>query len=347
MRISIRDVAREACVSVSAASKALNDYPDISPETKEKVREAAGRIGYIPNQSAKNLSSKSSKNVAVLLSGLLEDVQTDDYVIGMMKGAVSYISEHNMNAAIYAIDSKLQERKSLSDFCHEFSLAGVLLFGLKMTDRYYREAASSDIPCVVVDYNITGVCTSSVCIDDRLAFEEITSYMLNHNHSKLVLVSGRTNSRVCEERYKGFQDALKKYAVSEKDVTVLHSDFKEELSFQNAKAYLEQFGKEQATAFLCMSDMMAMGVFRAVKACGYRVPEDFSVTGFDGFEFLKYVDPRLTTVDQNGRGKGYEAGRLLEQLVEGERNLDTVILPYELITGDSVKNLKSGKETGF
>lgn len=339
MIISIRDVAREAGVSVSAASKALNDYPDISEETKNKVKSTAKQIGYVPNRSAKNLSSKSQKNVAILLFGLLEEKQSDEYVMSVMKGAARYLLEHQMNAPVYAVDSALQKKKSLSEFCHEFSLSGVLLFGFKVYDRYVKEAGYSSIPCVGVDYNIQGDCAASVQIDDCKAFEEITSHVIEQNHKNIVLVYGRVAAEVSEERYQGFCNALHRYGLEEQDVTILYTDFQESESRQKVRSYLKKYGASKATAFICMSDMIAMGVYKAVKECGYSIPKDFSVTGFDGFAFLDFVEPRLTTVDQDACGKGYEAGRLLERLVNGERNLNTVFHPYEIVYGNSVRKI--------
>lgn len=337
MTVTIRDVAKEAKVSVSAASKALNDYPDISEETKKEVRKTAKRLGYVANQSAKNLSSKSQKNVAILLSSFLEEVQVDDYVMNMMKGAARYLSEHQISAAIYAINSEIQEKKSLSDFCHEYSLSGVLLFGLKMNDRYVQEASCSKIPCVGVDYNISGSCTAAVKIDDCEAFEKITEYVLERNHKEIVLVYGRESSQVSQERYRGFCKALHKVGIDEKNVTILYTDFKEENAYIETLQFIKKYSKKKATVFVCMSDMLAMGVYRAIKECGYVIPEDFSVTGFDGLGFLGFVEPKLSTVDQNGCGKGYEAGRLLERLVNGERDIEQIMYPYQIVEGNSIK----------
>ncbi len=339
MAVSIRDVAKAARVSVSAASKALNDYPDIGEETRKRVKNTARKLGYIPNKSAKMLASKNTKDVAILFSGLLEGEQVDEISTSIMKGVNSYIIKHKMNAATYAIDSKIQEEKKLVEFCHEYSLSGVLLFGLRIDDKYVQEAQNSTIPCVGVDYKISGPCTTFVSIDDCKAFEEITEYVISQNHKKLVLVFGRVESEVANERYKGFCQALKKHDMNIEEVPVIYTDFQEVEACIKVREFIDRYGKENGTVFICMSDMVAMGVYRAVKQSGYSIPEDFSVTGFDGLSFLGFVEPRLTTVDQRFYEKGYEAGRLIERLVNGERNLDEVVLRHEIVYGNSVKKL--------
>ena len=88
-----------------------------------------------------------------------------------------------------------------------------------------------------------------------------------------------------------------------------------------------------------MSDITAFGVARAIRDCGYRVPEDFSVTGYDGISFGRYVEPRITTIDQNVMQKGYEAGKLLDRILKGNATEKTVIVPHSLLERESVRRL--------
>ena len=94
------------------------------------------------------------------------------------------------------------------------------------------------------------------------------------------------------------------------------------------------------TAFLCMSDLLAIGTVEALKEAGCRVPDDYSVVGYDGLYVTEYTDPRLTTVDQNIKDKGYEAAHLLFDMIEGRRSAQRLILPHKLEIRDSVKRLE-------
>jgi len=115
MAASIRDVADRANVSVSTVSRALNGYTDVSEETRRRVEQIAKDLGYTPNQSAKNLSSKTQKNMALLISGLFfEQNKVDEFVMDVLKGVYSYVNEKNFTIATYAIDSKMQKTKKLA-----------------------------------------------------------------------------------------------------------------------------------------------------------------------------------------------------------------------------------------
>ncbi|MBS4957328.1 MAG: substrate-binding domain-containing protein [Clostridium sp.] len=84
---------------------------------------------------------------------------------------------------------------------------------------------------------------------------------------------------------------------------------------------------------------MAIGTIRAIKECGYKIPEDFSITGYDGMSFIKYIEPNITTVNQNMIRKGYEAARLLSDMIENNSESKSINVDYQFITGNSVKNL--------
>lgn len=339
MSVSIKQVAKAAEVSVSAASKALNDYPDISEETRRKVKQVAKELCYIPNRSAQTLASKRMKDVAILWHGVIDDRDMDEVTISMMKGASRYALDNQMNVATYMIDAKLQDERALAEFCHEHSLSGILLFGLRTNSRYVQEAKSLEIPCVGVDYELTGPHTSSVRVNDRKAFEEITEYVLSCHHQRCVLVYGRRDTEVAIARHQGFLDALRKRGLTPEDNPIIYTDFQEIKAYHKTRDFIRKYGTENGTAFICMSDMLAMGVYQAINESGYRVYEDFSVTGFDGLGFLNYIYPKLTTINQKFYSKGYEAIKLLAQLVGGETNVEEVILPHNLIIGESVRNV--------
>ncbi|MFV0239014.1 MAG: substrate-binding domain-containing protein, partial [Lacrimispora sphenoides] len=102
---------------------------------------------------------------------------------------------------------------------------------------------------------------------------------------------------------------------------------------------LKEYGKEAGTAFICMSDLTAIGVLRAVQELGYESPEDFSITGYDGNYFMKYIDPFVTRINQNMWQKGYDAAKLLMKMVNDEKYSKIHMTKYFLEEGKSVKQL--------
>ena len=131
MAVSIRDIAREAGVTVGTVSRALNNYPDVSPTTRERIVETAQRLGYHPNQMARNLSSKHNHNIALVLSGFLEEELINDFDALLMKGCFHYTVNNDVEMSIQVINTKIQTEKSFEQLCYEHNIAGAILMGLR------------------------------------------------------------------------------------------------------------------------------------------------------------------------------------------------------------------------
>lgn len=211
--------------------------------------------------------------------------------------------------------------------------------GMKIQDEYLIEAGRLDIPCVAIDTVLQGKNIATVMTNDEAAFEEITDYVLDQGHREVVLIKGKEDAEVTHKRYRGFKKAIEKHRIDIDNIGIFDCYFNEAKAFENTKAYIEKYQKTRATAFICMSDLMALGVCRAVSECGYSVPEDFSVTGFDGLYTLDYIKPGITTINQNIREKGYVGIKVLNDMLNGEVVSDRIFVPHKLIVRDSVKRL--------
>lgn len=337
--VSIRDVAKRAGVTVGTVSRAFNGYRDISAETKEKILAVAKEIGYSPNLSAKSLSSKNKMNIAMLLSGFLEEKQTDELVYLLMKGAYQFAKDNNFEIATYAIDSGFQKVKSYDQFCTEHSLAGALVFGLKISDPYFKNLAKTKIPCVTVDAEISGDMVGNVLINDSAAFEDLTEYLIRNHHRKIVILYGRKQAMVSVKRFEGVRRAFERHGIELPKHRILYTDFNQNKAYRVTSKYLRQYGPNDATAFLCMSDITAVGAMQAIKDQGYNIPGDFSLAGYDGLSVVQYTTPGITTIDQNTLEKGYAAAGLLSRIMAGQSVEKRLVLPHKMILRDSVREI--------
>lgn len=339
MAKSIYDVAQETGLSVSTVSRALNGYHDVSAKTRARVAEAAEKLGYVPNTSAKNLSSKNKKNVALIVCGLIEEMQSNEFMMNIIQGAYSYMAKYGMSLAMYSLSNAEQDKKDFDVFCREHSLAGAVIMGLKTTDTYVKSLPSTNLPCVTIDIEIDGPATAAVMTNDQKAFEEITQYVIDKGHRDMVLVYGRKKADVAVRRYRGFCDALEKNGIDRKQCKTIYTDFFERTAYEETKKLLREEKPKPNTAFVCMSDLTAVGVLSALKEEGYQVPEDFSITGYDGNELMKYINPFITRINQNMWQKGYDAANLLMCMVNGEEHKNVHMTEYLLEEGQSVKKV--------
>lgn len=339
MPATIQDVAKASGVSVGTVSRALNNYPDVSAKTRAKVLEAVRELGYSPNLMAKNLSSKHIQNIAVILSGFLEEKMFNGFETILMRGAYEYAEEHGLEVSLYVINGKIQMEKSYEQMCYEHNLAGAILLGLKTTDPYCETLGASRYPCVTIDLEVAGDNVTSVTIDHIAAFKELTQYLIDCGHKKIVLVNGRKNAMVTLERLAGAYEAMEKNGLTLTNDNIIYTNFLREEAYDGVLRYFSEHSPGSATAFLCMSDMLAIGTMQALRQLGRRVPQDYSVVGYDGLELTEYTDPPLTTVDQNIFEKGYKAAQVLHSRIRGERVPNRVVLPHTLAIRGSVRNI--------
>lgn len=336
---TIKDVAKAAGISIGTVSRAFNGYQDINPDTKARVFEVARQLGYSPNVNAKSLSSKVSSNMGLIVSGFLESDKRNGFVLSLLKGTYRYAFEHRLEVALYTLDAEQQKRKSYEQFCNEHSIFGAVLSGVATNDTYFHQLVEAGLPCVLIDVYIKGKGICCVSIDNVKAAEEMTNYLLDARHRKIVIVQGKKEAEVNNYRIAGIFAALQKRGMELSRDMILTCDFRESLAYEQTKAYIREHGKEGATAFMCLSDVMALGVLRAITDLGYSVPEDFSVTGFDDIPIASYTTPALTTIEQDMEEIGYRAAEVLQELTGNPEQSKSVYVPYHFIERNSVRAL--------
>lgn len=335
---TIKDVAKEAGVSVSIVSKAFNNYTDVNEKTRQRIFEIANQMGYTPNIVAKNLSSKKQMTIGLISSGVLNNSEKDNNAFNIFKGVYTAVSSSQFELSIYLIDSLRQKKKSYAQYCRERNIGGALLQGIRIDDPYYMELIDTNIPCVVLDIipETNNGLVGSVSIDNVKASTEIALYLIERNHRDIVVVAGRKKTYVNSERIKGVQEAFKLNGLELDFEEIMYADFSEHEAYELAKEYLKT---KRPTAFLCFSDLMAFGVMKAVGEAGLKIPEDISITGFDNLVFSSYTNPQLTTIGQDFFEIGKVAAQLLQDLMESKLDLKHVNVEHQLIERGSVKTI--------
>ena len=330
MRATIQDVAKLAGVTTGTVSRAFNNYQDIRPETRKRIREAAEELGYRPNISARNLASKTAPNIALIISGVLEGDDKDVQSFQMLRGVLSYTKENGIEMAMYATDSTMQAQESYTDFCLRHSIAGTILCGIRTDDQYYKELMQSGIPTVAIDFPVQTEKGGWISIDNRAAAAEAVHALLDSGHKRLLVVSGTDQADVTLVRMKGVLDACRDAGYELGEGCVLSGQFSQEEAYRQTCAYLSSC-ETKPDAVFCLSDLMALGVMQAVKEAGLRVPEDVSIIGFDGVYIGDFCQPSLSTVQQDMRCMGREAARMLHGLMRGTGTGGHYMIPHRLL----------------
>ncbi len=317
---TIIDVAREAGVSFKTVSRVFNGEDTVRPVTREKVREAARRIGYSVNPAARALRSKASRKIGLLLNN----------------PSLSY-SETVQIGALLAMQSEgyqLVMLDGLTAFHAEEGLAGVVACPPLANDPDILDAlGESHLPFVRVGAERVSQIGDKVGIDDRAAAREMTDYLIKLGHRRIGFIEGAAIYDVSRRRLAGFNDAIHRSSGAVQSITA-SGDFSYASGLLAAEDLLSK--DNRPTAIFAANDEMASACLAAAYKMNLRVPDELSVVGFDDSPVSRAVYPAITTVRQGVRDLLSASVDILSGRMSGDtRPAHDIIHAHEVIVRDS------------
>jgi len=334
--ITIKDIARESGYSVSTVSRVLNNRRDVSPEAKKKIEEIVAAHHFVPNNNAKHLKQTVSKTIVVMVKGtynmlfasIVEEIQT------MME-------KTKYNLAVSYVDEDANEVEQALIMCRERNPLGILFLGGNM--EYFEERFEAvGVPCVLVTNqgkNLHFSNLSSVATDDIAAAKCAVDYLISQGHTRIGIIGGdRKLSYTSKQRYRGCLESFQEHGLEfEEEKYYEKSRFSYDSAYRATKRMMENTG--DITAVFAMSDVTAIGTIRALRDMGLNVPEDISVMGFDGIMLAEYYNPKLTTIQQQHKILAARSVEILLNYIEFNADSVHEIVPFNLVQGESVKNI--------
>ena len=316
--VSIKDVAREAGVAISTVSKVLNNYPNVSENTRQKVNEVVDRLGFVPNAVAASLSSKRTGRVALLITLSLDTQASDEISMKYISGAVHRAKELQLD--VITVFTSMIEDMTASEVINYFEsqgIKGIIVYGMTTKDKVvHRLIESGNFKMVVIDAPMMNENTSSVSIDNVKAQYDVAKKTITENKCKKVLyISGDENGYITADRLSG----IKKLCDEKKlKLTVRNGKFSE----LRARELAMKFAKN-TDCVVCASDLMAIGAMKALIDMDIFRP----VCGFDGIMLMGYVGKQMNTVKQDFVKISEEALDELSRLMQGESGRKVTVPP--------------------
>lgn len=341
--VTIKDIAKICNVGISTVSRAINDDPGINKNTRERILKVIEECHYVPNNSARNLKMSESNTIALLIKGI-----DNQFFQGMLKIYEEELKKIEYSFLIHAVGEDQDDASVALELTKEKRLKGIIFLGGLM--RYSQEKLNMlGIPYVLctvaVNMEKPRRNSLSVSIDDEKESYRAVDYLCKKGHKKIAIITGKENDYgVGKLRLEGYKRALSDNGIAYNPVLVryMKSDLAEYSvanGYQVTKELLES-GVE-CTAIYAISDLMALGVYKAVFEAGKRIPEDYSVMGFDGLEVAKYFHPSLTTMEQPCSQMVKHSIELLMEAIDGEMEEKQMILDAVLQERDSVAEISS------
>jgi len=327
--ISIKDIANKANVSPSTVSRALNDYPRISSEKKEQIKELAKSMGYIPSQAARNLVTQQSATIGVAVADYL-----DPFYVSLLASIEDVALANDYDLFVSSFYRDRQREEKLFNAFYQQRLAGIIVAGSLIDDGYLPQVNRS-IPAVLVN------CFSypfSVSTDKLSGAKMAMEYLVGLGHRRIAYISQGTALNTELLRLQGYRSVLSKHDIHIDEALIVSGDGGVIGGIKAASQLMAL--SEKPSAIFCFNDMTAIGVLNALQKQGCQVPSDCSVVGFDDLDISAYYHPSLTTIRQPIYQLGYQAVVMLLNLIQGDDEVSSVILEPELIVRDSTARIR-------
>ena len=339
---TIKDIAKICGVGVSTVSRAINNHPDINPETKEKIMNTIKEYGYVPNNSARNLKRVDAKAIAVLVKGI-----SNPFFANMIKVIEKECKKKHYYMELSHIESDEDEVDAALKVVKEKRLRGIIFLGglFSHSDEKLRKLT---VPFVFstagsIPGNISKKLYSNICVDDRKESARIVDYLIGLGHEKIAMVVAEPNEQsIGKLRLDGYYEALQAHDIAINPNLVYQTTnevghFSMENGYRTTKRLIES--GEEFTAVYAMADVLAIGAIRALLESGLRVPEDVSVAGYDGIDVSGYISPSLTTIRQPVEDMAKNTVKLLFDIIAGKKEHQHITFEGELLERESTKEI--------
>lgn len=338
-KVSIKDVANLAGVSVSTVSRVLNNGSYVSSEKRQRIMSAVEELNFRPNYFAKALKAGVSKIIALVVPNINNPVYA--YIT---QGVESVAREKGYNVILCNTDENIDVEREYIDLLKDRNVDGFIFATTRSDIHHIDDLISANIPTVDVMRYSMGV--NAVTVDNFKIGYDATTYLAKRGHKKIFIFTGNKRVVSFKLRTDGYRQALADSGLAFDEGYELSSDMEDTGSLcRCVMDAIEQHGVPDA--IFCVNWLRAIGVYGAAKKLGLRIPEDISVFGVDDLEFTEFLNPPLTTISQ----PFYEMGEKAAETLIGEiakrgntvemRTFMQIIMPTKIIERESVAAKKS------
>src|SRR5450432_1197224 len=288
-RMDIRNVASRAGVSIATVSRTINYVPTVGPDLATKVWKAIEDLNYFPNTQARALVSGKSK-----LLGLIVSEITNPFFPELIQEFENIAVEHGYEILIGSTNYDLKRMESCVRRMLERKVDGVAIMTFGIEELLLKRFATGDIPTIFIDIGPEHPRSSTLTVDYRKGIYEGVQHLAVLGHRKIGFISGPLNLRSAETRKRAFVDCLRSIGLAAKPSWLIEGNH----TLDGGRDAMQKLLKlpDLPTAVMCSNDMTAIGVMHALFEANLRVPEDFSLIGFDDVHIAEYTIPPLTTV---------------------------------------------------
>jgi len=309
-RVTLKDIAQQTGLSTGTISRALADHPDISTETKTRVRDAAQAMSYIPNYRARYLRAKHSQLIALIVPEM-----NMFFVPSMIAGINRVVQQNDYSLIVFQSDNSIVQERRLAEYASHLSADGVLLVLSSETSDLQHLDVLHDcgIPVALLDRTIETSKYTTITIDDEEAGREAASYLMDKGHTRIVGVFGDQRQRISSMRLRGFRRAHAERNLPLGDSQIIRITMMDDLEEQLERAFKEY---PDISAIFTMTDDLLVHTHHLLARRGSRIPEDVSLMAVSDGQAPTFLHPNVTHLRHSGIEVGERTAHILIGMIK-------------------------------
>jgi LacI family transcriptional regulator len=295
MKVRIKDIAEKVNRSITTVSRALNDYDDVSPETKKLILDTAREMGYSPNILAQRLQKQHSDTIGLVLPTFSPRF-SDPYFSELLAGIGNKAAELGYDLLVSTRPPGPQEKVVYEKLIDGGRVDGFIIVRTRCQDQRVDYLLSRDFPFVAFGRTDSFKQFSYVDEDGYFGMQMVSEHLANLNHKLISCIAPRPELAFSNKRLDGLRDGLARFGISLQDKYIKIGDLTQKSGYELGGELLDM--PDRPTAIAACNDLMAFGAISAAQDRGLIVGKDVSITGFDDIPMSEYSHPPLTTVNQ-------------------------------------------------
>jgi len=307
------DIAKKLNISRVTVSKALRDHPDISSAMKKKISALSKKMGYVPNQIARQLNSRRTFTIGVVIPDL-----ENSFFSYIADSIIDYASEYGYYVILTVSREKSDIEKKNIENLIGMRVDGLLVCLSQQTAdmNVFKTVEKMKIPLVFFDRAFEAMKFSRVVFKDKYGGKNSLNHIIQEGYTKIAFFAGYSNTNIGRERTEGYIEALTKNKIPIRKEWILEGGFELNDGYDSFKK-LNGSGNLPQVIF-CVNDRVALGAYKAIKEAGLKIPEDIGIFAYGFSEITDFFNPQLTVINQDPRKMGMEAVKLLIKEIESK-----------------------------
>ncbi len=321
MSQNLEDIAKLAGVSRSTVSRVINNHPNVSQQTRERVLKVIQEQRFRPNMAARALVTQQTRALSLVIPQAVADTFTDPYFPTLMQGVTQKANQCDYAVVLWIGNGAEEEERFCERILSNSLFDGLILASLVNNDPLIPRLTQAAFPFVLIGPpQLDNL--NYIDVDNARAAEVAVSHLIRLGRQRIGTITGPHNMGAALERLAGYRNALERAGRPVDNTLIAEGDFREDSGYLAMRTLLPR----RLDAVFVASDMMALGAIRAIHEAGLRIPDDIAVVGFDDIPIAASTKPPLTTVRQPIRELGSLATQVLIDLLNG-----VIEPPYQLI----------------